>query len=77
MAHKNQVVIFDPTFYPGGIIRISYNNYCISIFLEYKKMFIDCYSFDKLNKILHNISLDPNLTPENVDEKIKVYLTFQ
>jgi hypothetical protein len=77
MAHKNQVIILSE-FLPSGYIRISYNNYLIYIHSKDKKMFIYYNNPGKINNvILYNVDLDPNLTPENIGEKIKTYLTFQ
>jgi hypothetical protein len=67
-AHKNETYIFDPLYFQRLSVKIFYHD---------KRDYIYLLK-DKTIQFHGNIlSLDPNLTPENIDQKIKKYLIFQ
>ena len=60
--------------YTNFIIRLSDKNY--SIYLEQDTMLLWKYT-NNGSSFVGRFPIDPNLTPENFEEKVKLYLTFQ
>jgi hypothetical protein len=63
---------------PKGYFSIRNNNYLIDYTPAFDKMRIYFLKPDDI--IFHHITtlpMDPNLTPENFEQKIKIYLNFQ
>ena len=91
--HRNNPIVFDCKNHKYYVIIVIDENYRskiieIRLFSKYGKIFIypdkyedgnDYMIIEGLeNKYVDNlIYLDKTITPENVDEKIKTYLTFQ
>ena len=57
-------------------IDLEHKDYLITIYHDHISI-QDNYLSYKLKGQIINIPLDPNLTPENIDTKLKTYLTFQ
>jgi hypothetical protein len=61
-------------------VELYYDKYCVDIYLKscYERKGGDCYIVDTTTHF-NNIELkeNPNITPYNIQEKLKLLLTFQ
>jgi hypothetical protein len=83
--HKNEVI-----FYTEGFLYYT-KVFCITLYSSNIRYLVQIYPTDYLLDVndryncmffyhdgyFHKLPIDPNLTPENIDRKIKTYLTFQ